>query len=74
MEIDVKVFLWLFYFFNQFYNGFLCIMKYFFGLYQKIFRNWGKLKLFVFYIVKKYEKDWNLDELRDFIDVFLIEM
>jgi hypothetical protein len=74
MEIDVKVFLWLSYFPNQLYNGFPCIMKYLPGPHQKIFRNWGKLKLFVSHIVKKHEKDWNPDEPRDFIDAFLIEM
>ena len=49
-------------------------MKYLPGPHQKIFRNWGKLKLFVSHIVKKHEKDWNPDEPRDFIDAFLIEM
>ncbi|EDL30911.1 cytochrome P450 2J5 isoform 1 [Mus musculus] len=59
---------------GQLYNGFPCIMKYLPGPHQKIFRNWGKLKLFVSHIVKKHEKDWNPDEPRDFIDAFLIEM
>ncbi|XP_029395932.1 cytochrome P450 2J5 isoform X3 [Mus pahari] len=59
---------------GQLYNGFPHIMKYLPGPHQKIFRNWGKLKLFVSNIVKKHQKDWNPDEPRDFIDAFLIEM
>ncbi|XP_031232667.1 cytochrome P450 2J5-like [Mastomys coucha] len=59
---------------GQFYNAFPHIMKYLPGPHQKIFRNWRKLKLFVFHIIKNHQKDWNPDEPRDFIDAFLVEM
>ncbi|XP_052572990.1 cytochrome P450 2J5-like [Peromyscus californicus insignis] len=59
---------------GRLYNVFPWIMKHLPGPHQKIFRNWEELKLFVSHIINKHRKDWNPDELRDFIDAFLNEM
>ncbi|XP_051020380.1 cytochrome P450 2J3 [Acomys russatus] len=58
----------------QFYNIIPRILQYLPGSHQTLFRNWGKLKLFVSDIIENHRKDWNPDEPRDFIDAFLKEM
>ncbi|XP_042127366.1 cytochrome P450 2J4 isoform X2 [Peromyscus maniculatus bairdii] len=58
----------------QLYNIFPWIMKYLPGSHQTVFRNWGKLKLFVSDIIDNHRKDWDPDEPRDYIDAFLKEM
>ncbi|KAM9689143.1 LOW QUALITY PROTEIN: cytochrome P450 2J2 [Trichechus inunguis] len=58
----------------QLYIVFPRIMKFLPGLHRTLFSNWEKLKLFVSLMIEKYKKDWNPDEPRDFIDVYLKEM
>ncbi|XP_051020370.1 cytochrome P450 2J4-like [Acomys russatus] len=58
----------------QLYNVFPSIFKYLPGPHQRVFRNWGRLRLFVSHMMDSHRKDWNPIEPRDFIDAFLTEM
>ncbi|XP_023565832.1 cytochrome P450 2J2-like [Octodon degus] len=58
----------------QLYTLFPRIMKYLPGPHHTLFRDWDKLKLFVAQVIENHKKDWNPDEMRDFIDAYLKEM
>ncbi|XP_023565932.1 cytochrome P450 2J2 [Octodon degus] len=59
---------------NALYTAFPRIMKYLPGPHRTLFRDWDKLKLFVAQVIENHKKDWNPDEMRDFIDAYLKEM
>ncbi|XP_004483926.2 cytochrome P450 2J2-like [Dasypus novemcinctus] len=58
----------------QLYNIFPWIMKFLPGHHQTVFRNWEKLKLFIYCMIEEHRRDWNPAEMRDFIDAYLNEM
>ncbi|OXB82135.1 UNVERIFIED_CONTAM: hypothetical protein H355_009014 [Colinus virginianus] len=60
--------------FQNLYNVFPSIIKYFPGSHQTMFKNWRLMKDFVFEKINKHKEDLNPSESRDFIDSYLQEM
>ncbi|XP_065784876.1 cytochrome P450 2J2-like [Muntiacus reevesi] len=58
----------------QLYNVFPRIMDFLPGPHQQLFSNWEKLKMFVADVIENHRRDWNLAEMRDFIDAYLQEI
>ncbi|KFO34697.1 Cytochrome P450 2J2 [Fukomys damarensis] len=58
----------------QIYTFLPRIMEFLPGPHHTLFRGWDELKSFVSRVIENHRRDWNPDELRDFIDAYLKEM
>lgn len=59
---------------TQLYDAFPGLFKYLPGPHQTVFANYTKILAFLKKEVKKHQEEWNPDDPRDFIDVYLAEM
>ncbi|XP_049630563.1 cytochrome P450 2J2-like [Suncus etruscus] len=58
----------------QFCDAFPIIIDFLPGPHRTLFKYWEKLKLFVAQVIENHRRNWNPDELRDFIDAYLKEI
>ncbi|XP_049910045.1 cytochrome P450 2J2-like isoform X1 [Epinephelus moara] len=59
---------------TQLYDAFPGLFKYLPGPHQTVFANYTEILAFLKKEVKKHQEEWNPDDPRDFIDVYLAEM
>ncbi|XP_076009191.1 cytochrome P450 2J2-like [Genypterus blacodes] len=58
----------------QLYDAFPGLFKYLPGPHQTILSNYQKIMAFLLDEIKKHQAEWNPDDPRDYIDVYLVEM
>uniref|UniRef100_A0A8C2XHR7 Cytochrome P450, family 2, subfamily AD, polypeptide 3 n=1 Tax=Cyclopterus lumpus TaxID=8103 RepID=A0A8C2XHR7_CYCLU len=59
---------------SQLYNAFPGLLKHLPGPHQTVLGNYQKIMTFLKKEVEKHQEEWNPDDPRDFIDVYLAEM
>lgn len=59
---------------KQLYDVFPGVMKYLPGPHQTVLNNYAEISIFLKNEIKKHQEEWNPEDPRDYIDVYLSEM
>lgn len=74
-QTAVLVFYWAESLFHQqLYDAFPGLMKYLPGPHQTVHANYKEIEVFLRKEIERHQEEWNPDDPRDYIDVYLAEM